>query len=371
MTPFIPGLELSRRFHAQAVAPVLARHWPRLAYSAALLGPGSEVLGFDTPQSMDHHWGPRLQLFLSEADLAAHGPQIEAMLARELPHEQDGISTHFGPPDAIGVRLLVTARSGPVQHMVSVQDLGRFWQQHTGVADGREPTLSDWLAVPQQTLLSLTSGAVFHDGLGRLEALRRQWQWYPAELWRYLMACQWTRIGQEEAFVGRCGDVGDELGSMVIAARLVRDLMRLCFLIERQYAPYAKWLGTAFARLRCGPELEPVLRRAMQASGWRERERQLAQAYAGVVQLHNALDLTPPLPPAVSPFHERPYLVIHGDRFAAALRTTLRDPEVLALAPGVGAVDQFVDSTDALCLGPVRLREVLAVHTASTPSPDP
>ena len=33
------------------------------------------------------------------------------------------------------------------------------------------------------------------------------------------------------------------------AALLVRDVMRLAFLIERQYAPYAKWFGTGFARL--------------------------------------------------------------------------------------------------------------------------
>ena len=33
-----------------------------------------------------------------------------------------------------------------------------------------------------------------------------------AELWLYRLACQWKRISQEEAFMGRCADVGDELG---------------------------------------------------------------------------------------------------------------------------------------------------------------
>jgi hypothetical protein len=54
---------------------------------------------------------------------------------------------------------------------------------------------------------------------------------------------------QEEPFVARTGDVGDELGSQVIAGRLVRALMQLCFLMERRYAPYSKWFGTGFSRL--------------------------------------------------------------------------------------------------------------------------
>ncbi len=39
---FLSGIELSRRFYAEAVAPVVGG-----PHSAALVGPGSEVLGFD------------------------------------------------------------------------------------------------------------------------------------------------------------------------------------------------------------------------------------------------------------------------------------------------------------------------------------
>jgi hypothetical protein len=35
--------------------------------------------------------------------------------------------------------------------------------------------------------------------------------------------------------MGRAGYVGDELGAALIGSRLVRDMMRLCFLMERQY----------------------------------------------------------------------------------------------------------------------------------------
>jgi hypothetical protein len=35
------------------------------------------------------------------------------------------------------------------------------------------------------------------------------------------------------SFLGRAGDVGDELGSKIVAARIVRELVRLSFLMER------------------------------------------------------------------------------------------------------------------------------------------
>ena len=59
---FTPGVELARRFYWEAVRPVLDAEFPGLKHSAALIGTGSEVLGFDTPMSADHHWGPRHDL---------------------------------------------------------------------------------------------------------------------------------------------------------------------------------------------------------------------------------------------------------------------------------------------------------------------
>ena len=64
-----------------------------------------------------------------------------------------------------------------------------------------------------------------------------------------MLACQWSRIAEEEAFPGRCAEAGDELGSAVVTARLARDLMGLWLLMSRRYPPYSKWLGSAFARV--------------------------------------------------------------------------------------------------------------------------
>ena len=110
----------------------------------------------------------------------------------------------------------------------------------------------------------------------------------------------WWRVHPEANLVGRVGSVGDELGSALIGSRLVSDLMRLCFLMERQYAPYSKWFGTAFSRLECGPELSPILRKVLQVETWQQREVALMAAYEKLAAMHNGLRLTGPVSPTSS-----------------------------------------------------------------------
>ncbi len=346
MHQFIPGLELCGAFYAGAVRPILERRFPGLAHTAARLGTGSDVLGFDTPRSTDHGWGPRLDLFLSEADHARCAPEIERVLGEELPFTFRGYPTNFNFSVPYG--WLEASDTRPVHHGVRVLTVGSFFAEYLGLDPRADLSPVDWLTTPEQHLATIARGRVYHDGLGELGPIRERLLYYPRDLWLYLLAAQWQRIGQEEAFVGRAGDVGDELGSRVIAARLVRDLMRLGFLMERTYAPYSKWFGSAFARLESAAELMPSLEGALAACNWREREAHLSRAYEAMARRHNRLRLTPPLPEAVSPFYDRPYLVIHAEAFAEALWKQITSPEVKRLAFLVGSVDQFADSTDVL-----------------------
>jgi hypothetical protein len=239
-----------------------------------------------------------------------------------------------------------------------VRTPGLFFEELLGFDPRLGIATRDWLSVSWQRLGEATAGAVFHDGLGELEPIRSALRWYPEDLWRYVLACQWQRIGQEEAFVGRCAEVGDALGSSVVAARLVRDMMQLCLLMARRYPPYAKWLGTAFARLSEGDAIGVALSEALAASDYPSRERQLCRAYGLAAEWHNRLGLTASVDPTVRRFHDRPFLVLDAGRFAGALFDSISDPEVRAL-PRVGAVDQYVDSTDVLSRA-VRTRDVAA-----------
>ncbi len=348
---FIPGLELSRRFYWEAVRPVLDRSWRGLPHAAALIGSGSETIGFDDEMSTDHGWGPRLQLFLRLEDWESHAEDIDAALRDRLPHSFLGYPTNFSEPnpDDNGVQLLEATDSGAVNHRVETQTVGGFFCAYLNFDVSREIGTADWLTFPQQKLRTITAGGVFHDVIG-LEKVRARFRWYPPDLWRYMLAAGWARIGQEEHLMGRAGLAGDELGSALIGSRLVRDVMRLCFLMERQYAPYAKWFGTAFAQLESAAGLTDILLAVQRADTWQERERWLSEAYWVVAGRHNRLGLTESMPEKPVRFFGRPFRVMALHGYADALLGCVEDPEVLLLAKRrpIGSIDQFSDSTDLL-----------------------
>lgn len=338
MPKFIQGLKLSELVYKEVVMPVLEAEFPSSKYSAGLIGSGSEVLGFDTQQSIDHHWGPRMLLFFSEDDYKISKDRVWKVLSDRLPYEIRGYPTNFGKPDKYGVRLLQEIKSGPVNHLIEIFTIRSFFKKFLDFDPYQDIRIQDWLRFPEHKLLSIVKGKIFHDDLG-LDRIRKKLRYYPTDLWRYLLAVQWHKISQEEAFVGRCGDVGDELGSKIIAARIAEQLMKLCFLMEREYAPYSKWFGSAFSRLKSSKKLKPILNRILSAETWREREQHLSEAYEEIARLHNTLNITKSMKAEVSRFYNRPYHVIHASEFADEIRKAIENPEVrkLELHANIGA----------------------------------
>jgi len=159
--------------------------------------------------------------------------------------------------------------------------------------------------------------------------------------------------------MGRAGSAGDEIGSALIAARLVRDIMRLCFLIEKQFAPYAKWFGTGFAKLAIAKDLSPLLEHVLSGVTWQERQDYLSTAYEIIAMNHNHMGITEPLETKVSYFFDRPFLVIDGGKFAEAIVRQITDPTVKRLTSNrlIGSIDQFSDNTDLV--GNLELRPIL------------
>ena len=355
---FIPGLELSRRFYWQAVRPLLEAHFPELPHAAARIGSGSDVLGFDTPMSMDHDWGPAVHIFLRNQDEAL-AQSIREVMAQQLPRTFLGFSTHFGlTGEDDGTQWMQEAPEGPINHHVRPVTLQRFLWQTLRWDISQPLDAIDWLTLPSQALRGVTAGAVHHDGIGELTAMRQKLAWYPRDVWLYLLACGWQRIDQEQHLMPRAGYAGDELGSALMGARLARDVMHLGFLMERQYAPYPKWLGTAFQQLACAGELAPLLWQAQRAASWQERMEALSRCYTTLARRHNGLGITNKQPEDVTQFFDRPFQVISAEKFVKALLKPITDPQVLAITRLglIGSLDQFSDSTDLRSYPGWRLR---------------
>jgi hypothetical protein len=331
---FVPGLDMSRRFYQEAVRPVLDASFPGLPHSAALLGRGSEVLGFDDEMSADHNWEPRVLLFLRDDDHARHREALDETL-----------------------RQVVPARFHDHPTQYEIHTLGGYFRKSLDVEIDGDIDVSRWLTFSEQGLRMITAGAVYHDDIG-LQAVRDRFAYYPRDVWLYLLLAGWWRIHPEANLVGRAGSVGDELGSALIGSQLVTNLMRLCFLMERQYAPYSKWFGTAFARLSCAAELSPILWKVLRAETWPERENALMSAYDVVAAMHNALRITPPVATEVVQLWDRPFKAVWGD-FPGAIGEQIRDPAVKRIVERwpAGGVDQVRD----LLLPPDSRRRLLGL----------
>src|SRR5690606_31096625 len=89
-------------------------------------------------------------------------------------------------------------------------------------------TYKDWLTFPQQALIEVTGGELYHDEIG-LSAIREKFRYFPEEVWLYIYGHQWAYIGDEEMYMGRSGEIGDELGSNIIANRMANNIIKLCF----------------------------------------------------------------------------------------------------------------------------------------------
>jgi hypothetical protein len=337
---FVSGVEFNGAFYAEVIGPLVVP-WP---HAAARLGTGSDVLGFDDQRSTDHGWGPQLVLLVAESHLG----DVRAAIEEGLPDTFGGWPVRYGRDDT------------PLIHHVSVSTPAAWLSSHLGVDPIPGLAATDWLLVPQQKLLEVTGGAVYHDDDGTLSRVRSQLSWFPEPVWLWILACQWRRIAQEEAFIGRTAEVGDEVGSRLAAARMVRELVRLWFLFNRAYWPYTKWFGSAFARLPGAEVLDRAVRDVLAAGDYRAREAALTEAYELVGRRHNETALTDSVDPTVRSFYGRGYQVLMSDRFVGACLSSLVDQELKSL-PLVGSVDQVADSTDLLSDG-TRPRRLAALY---------
>lgn len=325
------GIELARSYHRDVVGPLLTARWPALRYAAARLGSGSDVLGYDDTVSQDHDWGLRLNVLVSSALLG----EVRAYLDETLPTSYAGRPTRFATSWCEGEDV-----------QVQVDATRDFALSRLGVdpRDGLDPVT--WLGLTGQSILEVVAGEVFHDSAGELSAVLEALRWYPDDVWRYVLAADWTHLSEELPLAGRAGQRGDETGSRVVMARLVRTAMHLGFLLERRWPPYAKWLGTAYGQLRVAPATAASLADAVDATGWRDRETGLVAALDTLAETQRRLGLPTP-PSATEPFWDRPFRTVTAQA-ATLLLDDVTDPAVRALPAGVGSVEQWADSVAVL-----------------------
>ena len=280
------GLELARVFYDEAVAPIVANVLPGRRYTAGLIGPCSDVIGFDDEISRDHGWGPRCHILLDPEDFDAARVALDTALANRLPLQVRGYPTSYDGPH---MRAVAVDRP-PIRHWVEICTPRQILRGTLGVDDIATMSAIDWLSIHEHRLLTATAGALFRDDLD-FQATRDRLAFYPDDIRLHVIAVEWQKLADELAFPGRAGSRGDELGSAIIAARFAESVMRLCFYIERVYPPYSKWFGSAFRRLAAYADLHEPLADMLAARDWQARDRFWTSALRATIAIHERAGL--------------------------------------------------------------------------------
>ena len=342
VSEFTPGLKLSEMFFHEVVKKIIESKYPRLKYTAALIGPGSEVIGFDDNVSSDHHWGLRLYLFIDKENYDKHYDTLFKLFRTKLPFEFRGHSTNWSLPDPndSGTQMPQLVNEGEINHRIEIFTVEKYLRKHLGL-NNTNLTDIDWLLLPEQNLLEITSGKIFFDTHGELSKVRNQFAYFPENVWKYKILSEWDHIGGEIAFAGRTGEIGDELGSKMESSRLIRYIMRIAFLLEKSYAPYEKWFGTAFSKLKIAEKLEPLLLDIFEERKWQQRDSLLREAYMILIEEQNKLRITSEILVEPKPYFSRNMTVIDVQKVKDELKKAI-DPPLDKIQP-IGSVDQLLE----------------------------
>jgi hypothetical protein len=279
--------EVSRRLFTQTVLPALQRALPEETAQTAfgLFGYGSEAYGMDDAVSRDHHWGLRIDALMPAELLARSGEALRRVAAESLPSVFEGYPLREGHLPGAGL---------------SLDSLEAFLTRAIGMPHLPQSD-REWLQLPEEDILHIVNGEVWHDPAGQFTAVRQTFQsYYPDPVWRRRIA-HWCRYfsGMGTYALQRALIRQNEFYAATAFGKAIRWGVQLAFLLDRRYFPYDKWLMAYFARLpRLYAPLAPLVEEAVRLTTPWERKLELLNAMADTLDAALVADgLIRPHPP--------------------------------------------------------------------------
>jgi hypothetical protein len=322
---FIHGLELNNGFYHDIVKPLLNKAYPRLPYSASLLGYGSDVMGFDTETSMDHNWGPRMQIFIDDHDLI---PQLDAYFSLELPFQYKGFSVNFTDPRYDKTQSMELTDKKPIRHLIEIMTFEDYLINRYSIHGIGNFSNQEWMTFRDQQLLEITAGEVFYDGLNKLNKTRKELMFYPMDIGKLRLATLWHYISNKEAFIGRSIALNDFIGLKINVTRIINYLIKIMFYLEGKYIPYSKWFGTSFGSLKSFGEINGTVKDVLSENRPEMIEEKLCTLYTLVIEKHNKVSGMPHLTNSIRNYFNRPYRVIFSENIIEEIRNSIEDQAI-------------------------------------------
>ena len=254
-------IDISRQFFNELVKPILETHFPDETAQTAfgVFGYGSEALGLDDDYSRDHHWGLRIDALMPEAVYQRSHQAMMAIVQQHLPASYRGHSLREGHLAGAGL---------------SPDSLEAFLRRTIGRSSPPE-TYADWLDIPEEDIIHIINGEVWHDQAGTLTAVRQTFNNYYPEPIRLRRIAHWSRYysGMGTYALMRAILRHNEYYATITFSKAIRWGVQLAFLLEKQYCPYDKWTMAYLHKLpRLGqPVREIVIKATSLATSWEEK----------------------------------------------------------------------------------------------------
>ncbi|MEE2753433.1 MAG: DUF4037 domain-containing protein [Candidatus Latescibacterota bacterium] len=253
-------VQVSKAFFDEVVLPILGRELPDISSQAAcgLFGYGSECYGMDDEVSRDHHFGLRIDMLLPDAVHQERATEIVETVGERLPTSFRGYDLREGHVAGAGV---------------APESLEAFLTRTIGLTDSPKSNV-EWLSMPEEDIVHVTNGEVWHDPSGKFTGIRNALGYYPEPVWLRRIS-HWCRYlsGMGVYALNRALIRENYQYASITFARSIKWAVEIAFMLNKTYFPYDKWLDAYFRKLpMLADEMVPLVDEAVVLeTGWNRK----------------------------------------------------------------------------------------------------
>lgn len=222
--------------------------------AVGLVGEGSDCFGFDDSISMDHDYGIGFCMWLTQQDYDVIGLELQERYEELLVTYSNSMKTENSEAYQV-YNLRLDNRRG-------VFTINSFCNQILGTQLNYEKNdCTDYLAVSEDKLATLTNGEVFFDELGTFTAVRERVQrYYPDKVWRLRLVQSLHEFAQyAQSNYARMMARKDYVTAKLCVAKAIESAIDLVYLLNKTYAPYYKWKMKGLSKLSKLQAVVPLL----------------------------------------------------------------------------------------------------------------
>ncbi|NTV77567.1 MAG: DUF4125 family protein, partial [Clostridiales bacterium] len=246
-TEAMTGLTLCEAYYKEYGAPMINQRFSQYSdrIAVGLVGEGSECFGFDDTLSKDHDFGPGFCMWLTKEDYEKIG--------EELQNEYEKLPKVYG-----GMERKVTKHG---DGRVGVFEIDTFYEHLLG-GNKIPKTEEDWFILEDNQLAAATNGRIFSDPLGSFTGIRK------ILLAHYPSRVREVKLAKELIWMSQLGQYNFSRmiarNEIVTAGIILHDYfkhtMSAVYLLNRQYAPFYKWMHKGMQHLPVLAEIMDILR---------------------------------------------------------------------------------------------------------------